>query len=201
MTTATIASHARRLRKLRHPRGRAPNLHVEWFLRAHAELRMRENAVKFPVAAATLMAMRPPTLSRLRGNGYECAMARWTFDHAARLVEVVLEGDSTLEEAERFFEEVEAAGAVPYRKLFDCTNATPKIDEKIMGLVANRIASYKDQNRGPLAVVVQGAYFDGLAKLFLLAVDLGQRTRLFKSVAEARLWLDAVALQDAEAGR
>ncbi len=126
-------------------------------------------------------------------------MARWKFDHDKRLVDLVLEGDTSAEEARRFFEEFEAAGAIPYAKLIDATNATPKIDEKIMGMVSERTAFYRTQNPGPLAVVVQGAYFDGLAKLFLLAVDLDGHTRLFKTVSEARQWLDEVALQDAKA--
>ena len=115
--------------------------------------------------------------------------ARWKFDHAKRLVEVVLTGDTSAEEATRFFEELEAADAIPYDKLFDAVEATPRIDEKIMAIVGKRVASYKSD--GLLAVAVPGAYFDGLAKLFLLAVDVSNRARVFRTVTEARQWLDS----------
>lgn len=123
-------------------------------------------------------------------------VARWKFDHAELLVEVILEGDTSAEEATRFFDELEAADAVPYDKLFDALEATPKIDEKIMGIVGRRIASYRSD--GLIAVVVPGTYFDGIAKLFLLAVDLSARARVFRSVAEARHWLATVVRTKAE---
>ena len=119
--------------------------------------------------------------------------ARWSFDHARRLVEIVLVDITGPEETERFFDEFEAAKAIPYRKLIDATTARPMIDDKVMGIVSARIAKYREMNPGPVAVVVQGAYFDGLAKLFLLAVDLAGHTRVFRTVPEAREWLDMIA--------
>ena len=117
--------------------------------------------------------------------------ARWSFDHSRRLVEIVLEGDTGEAEALRFFDELEAANAQPYRKLIDAREATPRIDERLLKLVTTRISGYR--NPGPIAAVVDGAYFDGLAKLFLLAVDAERRARVFRTVDEARDWLDAIA--------
>lgn len=119
---------------------------------------------------------------------------RWSFDHSRKFVDIVLEGDTGAEEANRFFDALEAAHAIPYRKLIDAREAIPKIDERIMKLVTSRIAPY--ENQGPIAVVVQGAYFDGLAKLFVLAVDAERRTRVFKTVEDAHEWLDSIVLEE-----
>jgi hypothetical protein len=116
--------------------------------------------------------------------------ARWTFDHDRRLVEVVLNGDTTYEEASRFLDDLETSGAVQYNKVFDALEAAPKVDEKMIALVTQRIAALKSESL--IAVVVPGAYFDGLAKLFLLAVDVSTRARVFRSVAEAHQWLEEV---------
>ena len=115
---------------------------------------------------------------------------RWTFDHARKFAEIVLTGETGEEEAARFFDALEAANAQPYRKLVDAREAVPKIDEGILKLVTARIAAYR--NPGPIAAVVDGAYFDGLARLFILAVDAERRTRVFRSIEEARAWLEAL---------
>ncbi len=122
-------------------------------------------------------------------------MARWTFDHAGKLVEIVLVGDTGPEETERFFDEFEAANAIPYRKLVDASKAIAKIDDKVMAIVSARLAKYKDMNPGPVAVVVHSTYFDSLARLFLLAVDAERHARVFRTVPEARDWLDAIATE------
>ncbi len=122
-------------------------------------------------------------------------MARWTFDHARKLVEIVLVNDTGPEETERFFDEFEAANAISYRKLVDATKAIARIDDRVMAIVSARLARYKAMNPGPVAVVVHSVYFDSLAKLFLLAVDAERNARVFRTVPEARDWLGAIATQ------
>ena len=121
--------------------------------------------------------------------------AYWKFDHDRKLVEIVLVDATGPEEAERFFDAFEAANAIPYRKLVDATKATAEIDDKVMAIVTARLAKYRDMNPGPLAVAVHSVYFDSLAKLFLLAVDAERRARVFRTVPEARAWLDEIAGQ------
>ncbi len=117
---------------------------------------------------------------------------RWTIDHSRKLVETVIDGKTSKDEAMRFFDDVESAGAIPYRKLFDANKASPMIDERLMAMVTERIAGYT--NQGPFAVVIDGAYFDGVAKLFVLTIGAKRRARVFKTVDEACGWLDSIDL-------
>lgn len=115
---------------------------------------------------------------------------RWTIDRSKELVEVVLIGETTQDDATRFFDAIEAAGAVPYRKLFDARAAVAKLDTAIMAAVSKRISGY--QNPGPIAIVLpEGGPIEGYAKLFLIGVDADARARFFATEPEARAWLDS----------
>jgi hypothetical protein len=115
---------------------------------------------------------------------------RWTIDRSRELVEIVLEDETTVDDAKRFFDAIETAGAIPYRKLFDATKALAKIDNRVMAAIGQRIAGYK--NPGPIAIVLPaGGPIEGYAKLFLMAVNAESRARFFRTEPEARTWLDA----------
>ncbi len=116
---------------------------------------------------------------------------RWTIDPARKLVEVVLDGEVAEEQAVRFIDEVEAAGAIPFKKLFDARNAEARADGRIMDLVRKRVAGYA--NPGPFAVIVREPFIDGMSKLFALALGANGRARVFKTEEEARAWLEAYA--------
>ena len=115
---------------------------------------------------------------------------RWTVDHAERLVEAVLDGEVSQDDTTQFFDGLEAANAIPYRKFVDATNTPAKIDEKVLALVVERMA--RNQSRSPIAVVVPATGpVDGLARLFLLIAEAdGDRSRVFRDAASARQWLD-----------
>lgn len=115
---------------------------------------------------------------------------RWTVDHEERLVELVLDGDVSIEDATQFFDALEAANAVPYRKFVDATNTPAKIDEKLLAVVAGRMA--RNQSRSPIAVLVPATGpVHGLARLFLLIAEAdGDRSRVFRDAAAARQWLE-----------
>jgi hypothetical protein len=114
---------------------------------------------------------------------------RWKFDHANKIVEIVLEGETKdVEAVTRFLDLVEAEGAVPYGKLIDATKALVKIDNNVMAAIARRIATFVDP--GPLAILLpQGGPLEGHAKLFMMAVDVESRARIFRTETEARQWL------------
>lgn len=118
--------------------------------------------------------------------------AQWTVDHSRKRVEVMLEGEATLEETLRFMEFLESEKAIPYGKLIDATNAAFNIDNKIMATVGQRIAAYK--NPGPISIVLPARGVSGHAKLFLLAVDADNRARMFATRDEAVAWLDSIKL-------
>ena len=114
---------------------------------------------------------------------------RWKFAHANKIVEIVLEGETKdVEAVTRFLDLVEAEGAVPYGKLIDATKALVKIDNNVMAAIARRIATFVDP--GPLAILLpQGGPLEGHAKLFMMAVDVESRARIFRTETEARQWL------------
>lgn len=114
----------------------------------------------------------------------------WKFDHANKIVEIVLEGETKdVEAVTRFLDLVEAEGAVPYGKLIDATKALAKIDNPLMATIAQRIAKFADPP-GPLAILLpQGGPLEGHAKLFMMAVDVDSRARVFRTEPEAREWL------------
>jgi hypothetical protein len=114
---------------------------------------------------------------------------RCTIDHSQRLVEVLLDGQVGLEQANELFDKIEAANAVPYLKLIEATNAPAKIDEKVLAAVGARMM--RNQSRAPVAVVVPpSGPLDGLARLFLLLVEVDNtRGRVFRNIDDARAWL------------
>ena len=105
---------------------------------------------------------------------------RWTINHSERLVDAVLDGEISQEDATQFFDAIEAADAIPYRKLVDATKTPAKIDEKILAIVGERIA--RNRSRSPIAVVVPATGpVDGLARLFLLVAEVeSNRARVFR---------------------
>jgi hypothetical protein len=127
------------------------------------------------------------------GMDYHPLMAvRWTMDHSSRRVEVTLEGETSPDDAARFFDALEAAKAISYGKLIDATLAVVKIDNRVMAIVGQRISGYV--NPGPIAVVLPARGLEGHAKLFAMAVDAESRTRMFRTSIEAREWLDSIKL-------
>ena len=116
---------------------------------------------------------------------------RWTINHSERLVDAVLDGEISQEDTTQFFDAIEAAGAIPYRKFIDATKTPAKIDEKILAIAGERMA--RNQSRSPIAVVVPGmGPIDGLARLFLLIAEVdSERARVFRDATAARQWLDA----------
>lgn len=78
---------------------------------------------------------------------------RWTVNHAERLVDVVLDGEISKDDATQFFDAIEAADAIPYRKFVDATNTPAKIDEKILATVGDRMARNRSRSGLPPAAI------------------------------------------------
>ena len=115
---------------------------------------------------------------------------RWNIDPARQLVEVVAEGDGDASDFAEMMDAIEAANAVPYRKLIDVRLLTGRLHGGNLGPMAERVARY--QNPGPFAVLVaSGGPQDGLARLFVLIAEVQSRARVFRVEAEAREWLMA----------
>ncbi len=118
---------------------------------------------------------------------------RWTIDHGARLVDVVAEGETQVSDLAGLLDAIEAANAVPYRKIIDVSGVTGRPHGRDMQPFAERVARYR--NPGPFAVVVAASGpTDGLARLFILIADATDRARVFRNAAEARQWIDSLAV-------
>ena len=72
---------------------------------------------------------------------------RWTINDSERLVDVILDGEVSQEDATQLFDAVEAVDAIPYCKFVDATNTPAKIDEKVLAIVGGRMA--RNQSRLP----------------------------------------------------
>jgi hypothetical protein len=117
---------------------------------------------------------------------------KWSVNHEERLVLASAEGEASLADLEQYISGVVAAGAMPYRKLFDTTYVAPG---------ALRLAELRAFSRkvldlaqggpiGPIAIVVGSELEQEMAEAFG-KVDAGRPLAIFSEVSKARQWLDS----------
>lgn len=124
---------------------------------------------------------------------------RWEILHEQKLVHVVAEGAVTLKELEAHFDDLVVADALGYGKLFDASRADPLYnDDDVMALGARLSAYTAHFKSGPLAVVGLSGAIQDTFKRFINISPSKRPARLFKTEAEARLWLIKVADQVAD---
>lgn len=115
---------------------------------------------------------------------------RFTIDHASRFVHAVADGVVTLKDMEDYLDQVVVQGALPYRKLWDCSNVLYQYDDGDMMAIGARISAYGSLgSRGPIAIV---AITPEAIDASLRYANLGGAKRpakVFQSEAEARKWL------------
>jgi hypothetical protein len=118
---------------------------------------------------------------------------RWDFDHASRFVYVTAEGDVYVQEVLDCYDQFVVQNAMSYAKLWDATAADLKFsDEDVMTLGAWTSAYAEFDPRGPIAIV---AVTDDCRNMMQRYMGVGQAKRplkLFRSVANARKWLDGL---------
>jgi len=118
----------------------------------------------------------------------------WSISHDDRLVMAAVSGEASGQDLEEYMSAVTAAGAMPYRKLFDATYAAPgslRLSE--LRAFSRKIVAYAKEGRvGPLAIVVGSDLEREMAELFGQA-DAGRALGIFSDVLEARQWLDKLA--------
>jgi hypothetical protein len=118
----------------------------------------------------------------------------WTISQPHRLVIAVARGEVRLPDIENYLDGVTVANALPYRKIFDTSNATLMLGDADMMLLGARIQAYLKIDRlGPLAIVAVTDRSYQQALLFeTLAV--GERpVKIFRELHAARQWLDATS--------
>ncbi len=116
----------------------------------------------------------------------------WNISHAERLVTVKAEGEITLKEGEEYLDALVVNGAMPYRKLFDCTNMRPSVSDDEMMLLGARMQAYVATLKGgPLAFVVTRPEMHDYVRRYLnLATGAERPAKIFDNVEQARRWLD-----------
>lgn len=115
----------------------------------------------------------------------------WSICHKDRIVQAAAEGEASVEDLEQYLSEITAAGAMPYRKLFDLTYvASGGLRLAELRAFSRRVlALAKEGPIGPIAIVVGSELEQELAEVFG-KVDAGRPLAIFSDVSAAREWLD-----------
>jgi hypothetical protein len=96
-----------------------------------------------------------------------------------------------LKDIEEYLDDVLAAGALPYRKIFDTSGATLKLEEDDLMALGARIRAYIPLGPiGPLAIVAATERSHGQARMFTALAEADRPIRIFRELHMARRWLD-----------
>ena len=117
----------------------------------------------------------------------------FTIDHDKRHVEARAEGETGLEDIEKFLDAIVLQGALPYRKLFDGRLSIAKYDDHDLMMLGARMSAYASnlEPRGAAAFIVPDEAASDLAKRFINLAKVKHPVRIFLSEDDARKWLAA----------
>ena len=116
---------------------------------------------------------------------------QWTVSHPTRLIVAVARGDIGLADIEEYLDDVVAKNILPYRKIFDLTHATPKLDDDALMALGARIRAYRALGRiGPLAIVATTQESHEQAQIFAALAEANRPIQIFRALYDARRWLD-----------
>lgn len=126
---------------------------------------------------------------------------QWTVSHPARLVIAVARGDLRRRDIETYLDEVVTANALPYRKIFDLTQATPNLSDDDLLFLGARIRAYVSMSMiGPLAIVATTDKSYQQARMFATLAEAQRPIRIFRELHLARQWLDSLDNIDQKRG-
>ena len=114
----------------------------------------------------------------------------WTIDSRRRTVDVVAEGGVSIVDAMDFFDAIDGAGALSYKKLLNGTRGRAAMTPDEIQAIAVRLRAMRAGIVGALAIVAtdQQAALLGL----VLGNSAGDRPlQVFDDVKPARRWLEA----------
>jgi hypothetical protein len=119
----------------------------------------------------------------------------WKIDHANRLVIATCRGTLSRLEIEQYLDKVVVEGALPFRKIFDITNATSALADGDMMALGARIRAYDGiSEMGPLVIVAATPEGEDLARRFVNLAGASRPTRVVGTVLAAQRWLDQQTL-------
>jgi hypothetical protein len=116
----------------------------------------------------------------------------WKISHPDRMVEAVGKGPVGLQDIERYLDDVMVSEALPYRKIFDASQATSALTDNDMMMLGARMSAYVGLGPlGPLAIVAPSTSVRQQARLFEALAPADRPLKIFKTVKAARTWLNA----------
>ena len=122
---------------------------------------------------------------------------QWTISHPTRLVIAIAKGELHLNDVENYLDGVVTADALPYRKIFDTTDATVGLSEDDMMALGARIRAYVGMDRmGALAIVATTDRSYRQARLYAALAVADRPLRIFRELHLARKWLDEQAAKE-----
>jgi hypothetical protein len=117
---------------------------------------------------------------------------QWTVSHPSCLVIAVAKGQLCRQDIETYLDNIVMANALPYRKIFDMTNASPDLSDDDMMALGARIRAYVSLGQlGPLAIVATTDESYQQARMFAALADAQRPLKIFRELHLARKWLDA----------
>ena len=118
--------------------------------------------------------------------------AQWTVNHPMRLVIAIATGDLRLPDIEQYLDEVVRADALAYRKIFDATQAMPKLSDDDLLALGARVRAYIPLGQlGPLAIVATTDESYQQASMFAALATADRPIEIFRHLREAQQWLDS----------
>src|SRR5689334_21055553 len=89
------------------------------------------------------------------------------------------EGDVTKEELDGVLDALQGDGVAGYRKLFDATRASTRLDNHELLAIGVRLKALQDRPLGPLAFVLQKQRLGRLARVLGILATADRPLRLF----------------------
>ena len=116
---------------------------------------------------------------------------QWTVSHPTRLIVAVARGDLGLADIEEYLDDIVAKNTLAYRKIFDLTHATARLDDDALMALGARIRAYRALGEiGPLAIVATTQESYEQAHIFAALAEAERPIQIFRDLHEARRWLD-----------
>lgn len=124
----------------------------------------------------------------------------WKIAPLEHMVVCVAEGAITMADLTAYFAALERAGATHYRKILDATRGENALSDQEVAQMAARAQSnaWRD-TLGPMAVVTGTAGNDKVVANVRAMLRPGRRMREFRTIHEARQWLQRARLGRARA--
>ncbi len=110
--------------------------------------------------------------------------------HPDRLVVAIIRGTLTAEEVMQALRDFVASGAFTYKKLIDMSHMNAPVDDEGLQSIAAMLRAETGTNRGPLAFVTGLESAAEKAEKFARLTQADRPVRVFRSLHEARNWLN-----------